>query len=474
MYRAKTSRATSCRPATTAACRRPTSRPTSCRCTTARRRCAATSPTPTSSSTSSPRTSSRSGRRRRSRPAGPACASLYDEYGVAHVYGETRDDVAFGAGWVTARDRMLLLQLGRGPARAAVADVPGIDAFSLVTSGQSFVPSAATEALVTEQIDLLVRDLRRQGPADHRRRAGRGRRHQRVHRGQRHRHGAGDRERRDRGRPRSSVRSSAPAAAARRGTPTCSPSCRTASGPDVGRQAWEDAMLFDDPEAPTTIAEALRLRPAHRRPGHGLAWSIDAGSIVPLDPRRAAAPAGDDADGACAPRASGVVDAAAAPPRRQASNFLVVDPRPLGDRQHARGDGPAARLLLPRDRAADPPQRARHRGAGRRRCPASRCTSSSAARATTRGASRRPTTTCATCSPSSCASPTARRRRAHRDHYLFKGECRPFVEFDAGTLNGTPIRYPTSVHGPVIGTATVDGQPVRADAASARRSGATV
>ena len=28
------------------------------------------------------------------------------------------------------------------------------------------------------------------------------------------------------------------------------------------------------------------------------------------------------------------------------------------------------------------------------------------------------------------------------DHYLFDGECRPFVEFDAGTLNGTPIRYP--------------------------------
>ena len=39
----------------------------------------------------------------------------------------------------------------------AVADVPGIDAFSLVTSGQSFVPSAATEALVTDQQQLLVK-----------------------------------------------------------------------------------------------------------------------------------------------------------------------------------------------------------------------------------------------------------------------------------------------------------------------------
>ena len=59
--------------------------------------------------------------------------------------------MAFGAGWVTARDRQLLLLAGRGPSRAAVADIPGINAFSLVTSGQSFVPSAATEQLVTDQ-----------------------------------------------------------------------------------------------------------------------------------------------------------------------------------------------------------------------------------------------------------------------------------------------------------------------------------
>ena len=86
----------------------------------------------------------------------PGLRLIYDAYGVPHIYGQTRADVAFGAGWVTARDRGLLLQLGRGPARVAVADVPNIDAFSLVTSGQSFVPSAATEALVTEQRQLLV------------------------------------------------------------------------------------------------------------------------------------------------------------------------------------------------------------------------------------------------------------------------------------------------------------------------------
>ena len=81
---------------------------------------------------------------------------IYDSYGVPHIHGDTKEDLAFGAGWATARDRGLLIELGRGPARVAVADVPGIDAFSLVTSGQSFVPSAATEKLVSDQQKLLV------------------------------------------------------------------------------------------------------------------------------------------------------------------------------------------------------------------------------------------------------------------------------------------------------------------------------
>ena len=53
-----------------------------------------------------------------------------------------------------------------------------------------------------------------------------------------------------------------------------------------------------------------------------------------------------------------------------------------------------------------------------------------------------------------------RRHAAHPGvEPLFEGTCRPFETFDAGTLNGTPISYPRSVHGPVIGTATVGGEP---------------
>jgi acyl-homoserine lactone acylase PvdQ len=44
-------------------------------------------------------------------------------------------------------------------------------------------------------------------------------------------------------------------------------------------------------------------------------------------------------------------------------------------------------------------------------------------------------------------------------HYLYRGECRPLEEVNAGLLNGVALRYQQSVHGNVIATATVDGQP---------------
>ena len=106
---------TSSRPGTTAACPPPTTRRTSSRSTTRSRRCGATSRRRTSSRTSSPRTSRPSARPGWRRPAGPDSTILYDQYGIAHVTGKTRADVAFGAGWVTARDRNLLLTLGPGP-----------------------------------------------------------------------------------------------------------------------------------------------------------------------------------------------------------------------------------------------------------------------------------------------------------------------------------------------------------------------
>ena len=83
-----------------------------------------------------------------------------DRWGVPHITGKTAADVAFGAGWVTVEDRGLLLELIRGPARAAALDIPGISPVELALSGQTLVPSTQGEALLEQQVELL----RKSGP----------------------------------------------------------------------------------------------------------------------------------------------------------------------------------------------------------------------------------------------------------------------------------------------------------------------
>ena len=78
-----------------------------------------------------------------------------DRWGVPHVKGKTAEDVAFGAGWATAADRQLIMELLRGPGRIAAIDAPGVNAFGLALSGRLFRPSAQTEARLAQQFALL-------------------------------------------------------------------------------------------------------------------------------------------------------------------------------------------------------------------------------------------------------------------------------------------------------------------------------
>lgn len=78
-----------------------------------------------------------------------------DRWGVPHVTGTTAADVAYGAGWVTAEDRGLLLELLRGPGRAAALDIPGLSPIELALSGKQFVPSAEGEAFLAQQAAAL-------------------------------------------------------------------------------------------------------------------------------------------------------------------------------------------------------------------------------------------------------------------------------------------------------------------------------
>ncbi len=377
---------------------------------------------------------------------------LYDSFGVPHITGDTRADVAFGAGWVTARDRALLLSLGRGPARAAVADVPGINAFGLVTSGQSFVPSAAAEQLVTDQVQLIIDTYGDEG-------------NEIIADAQAYVDGVNAYE------AANGIQNPAPytvndviAVTAFIGSIFGAGGGSEVSnaeflsqlinglGQGQAQLAWEDAMLFNDPEAPTTISERFEYGPLTGGAVTGSAV-IDAGSVVSLDPRDpvVAPVAVDDA--------TVFVPAAGPPPDRQASNFLIVGADQSENGTNLAVMGPQLGYFYPEivqqihlsgpgieAQGAAVPGLAMYILIGR--------TQDYAWSLTSANHDVRDVYAEMLCEPGDA--------EVTRDslHYMYKGECIPFEIFDAGTLNGTPIRYPVSVHGPMIGTATSNGMPV--------------
>jgi acyl-homoserine lactone acylase PvdQ len=372
----------------------------------------------------------------------PGLRLVYDSYGVPHITGKTRADMAFGAGWATARDRALLLTLGRGPARVAVADVPGIDAFSLVTSGQTFVPSPETEALVSDQRRLLVKEYGAKG-------------RQIIADAQAYADGINAYWKANNITQRPATVNDILSVTAFIGSifgaggggeannSDLLGRLRAALGAKRGQGAWEDVMLADDPEAPTTINRRFDYGPLTGGPVKG-SVVVDPGSIVPFDPQVGAAPA--------------VVNAASAPPRRRASNFLAVAPKrsrsgnslsvmgpQLGyyypeivEQMHLKGPGIQAQGVTV-------PGLAMYILIGR--------TKNYAWSLTSAGHDVRDVFAEQLCEPSGSAPTRA------STHYLYKGKCRPLADFNAGLLDGKPLRFKTSVHGPVIGTALVKGKP---------------
>jgi hypothetical protein len=99
-------------------------------------------------------------------PARPDLVVRRDTFGVPHIEAPTRDDVMFGIGWVHAEDRMLLMDTFRGPGRIAALDAPGLNAFQLAQTRQSFSPTAATEAFLAQQIDIVLQHPRGQRIVD--------------------------------------------------------------------------------------------------------------------------------------------------------------------------------------------------------------------------------------------------------------------------------------------------------------------
>ena len=383
----------------------------------------------------------------------PGTTVLYDEFGVAHVKGETREDMAFGAGWVTARDRSLLVDLGRGPARVAVADVPGINAFGLVTSGQSFIPSAATEQLVTDQVNLIVELYGDEG-------------RQIIAEAQAYVDGYNAQKETKGSNPSPVTVNDVVATTAFIGSIFGAGGGAEATnaeflstlinglGEGQGQLAWDDAMLFDDPEAPTTISARFDYGPLTGGDVTGSAV-IDSGSIISLDPRESSGVSPTDANTAQA----ALIPAAGPPAKQRASNFLIVNSAQSVNATNLAVMGPQLGYYYPEivmqihlsapgieAQGAAVPGNAMYLLIGRTRDYAWSLTSASQ--------DVRDVFAEVLCNPD--GSDPSRESL----HYEYKGECLPFEIFDAGLLNGKPIRYPVSIHGPMIGTATSNGRPI--------------
>jgi acyl-homoserine lactone acylase PvdQ len=355
-----------------------------------------------------------------------------DRWGVPHVYGRTRADVEFGAGWVTAEDRGLLLQLLRPAGRIAALDVPGIDAFSFALSGRGFQPSAQAEQRLASTVALLqtTRDGR-QLIADVRAYVAGINAYHAANRlpiepwtlndvaamgaliGAVFGAGGGDETRRA----------------------MFLDALQHSLGDERGKVVFDDLRDRNDPETPTTIAKAFPWEDGTRT-GVGNA-TVDDGSFVPVT--------------------YGAVSSLVAPRHKLMSNALLV-----GRTRSANGHplfvaGPQVghfypQLLLELDlhgggidaRGAAFPGISFYVLLGRGKDYAWSLTSST----------------------SDLIDDYAEELCGDDTHYRYQGSCREMGSFDAGTLKGAPgetdrrLLFRTTVHGPVIGYATVGGRRV--------------
>ena len=78
-----------------------------------------------------------------------------DKYDVPHVSATTHDGGVWAAGWIAAEDRGLLLSQARNNAYVAAIDAPGLDAVDLIASLQNFQPSDYTKSVVSQQANVL-------------------------------------------------------------------------------------------------------------------------------------------------------------------------------------------------------------------------------------------------------------------------------------------------------------------------------
>lgn len=363
-----------------------------------------------------------------------------DRYDVPHVFGATRYDVEYGAGWVTAHDRSLLIELARGPARLAALDVPGVDPLGVALELRQFRPSAQTEQFIAAQAGVL----RRLGP--------RGRQTLRDIDAYVAGINAYYRSVKSSNVPwtRNDVlafNSLVGALFGKGGGGEVASSALLAAlqarlGPVAGHAAWNDLHEINDPEAPVTVPGTFPLNPAPTGPTPGSAV---------IDPTTATATPGQ----------GGTIRPPGPP---SMSNALLVGAKRSATGRPIAVMGPQVGYFYPQflmeldlhgggidARGAAFPGISFYVLLGRG--------ADFSWSATSPGTDNVDTFLDELCnadgSPATSAS----------QGYRFDGTCRPLGTFDAGTLTGAgggpaePVVFRTTVHGPVESIVTVAGRP---------------
>jgi acyl-homoserine lactone acylase PvdQ len=360
-----------------------------------------------------------------------------DKFNVPHVTGQTHDDGIWAAGWIAAEDRGLLMQIARYDARVAAIDVPGITAIGLVTGLKTFTPSAETEAELAKQTDALLA----QGPE-----------------GQAVLHDI-------------DVFISGINAYLAANAPNVDPWTRNdiyalnalkdqflgegggdearrsqflgglqkRLGPKKGMSVFNDVRQFKNPEVPTSIDGKFPYGQIPKKaPGSVV---LDPGSFqtTPAVPARLAAPA--------------------PPERPQASNTLMITSNHSKTGNPLMVGGPQIGYFYPGftyeiDMHAGDLQ---WRGATSIPFPGYLLI----------GRGEDFATTLTSASGDVIDQYVETLCNGSDTMYLYNGECRSMGTFDAGTLEGQQVSFNTTVHGPVVGYATVKGERV---AISAKRS----
>jgi acyl-homoserine lactone acylase PvdQ len=368
----------------------------------------------------------------------PGVTIIRDKFHVPHVQASTHEGGVWAAGWIAAEDRGLLLQQARYNARVAAIDAPGLSALGLIVGLQSFRPSAQTEAEVAKQTQAL-------------RRAGReGRAVLRdidtfisgindylgIHspstapwtrtdvyalnalKGQFVGEGGGDEARRSQ----------------------FLAGLQQRLGRYRGKSVFDDLRQFKNPGSPTTVDGHFDYGRLPGRPQGNVI--LDPGSFQ-------ATPAAPKSD----------LPKQTLPERPQASNTLMIDADHSKTGHPLMVGGPQIGYFYPGltyeiDMHAPG---LNWRGATSAPFPGYLLIGRGSDFATT-----------LTSAGGDIIDQYAERLCGGSDEkYLYRGKCRAMRHFHAGTLNGEPVEFVTTVHGPVEGYATVHGRKM---AISSKRS----